>query len=496
MWFYGACAAASLPGRFANGGIVIGLEYALLDNQKLVSGMAGSFARTGLTGMKHYAEAVEWGAMQKGPDKPLDFTKLDWFVREYQGHGFTELTVALKPHSRWGSKNVKPSKATNAAPKPRFRRHYEHWIESVVERYDADGVDDMPGLRWPVRYIEIGTEFSSYEPEPVEEYLDMLSLAYRAAHRAYPKVLVAHAAFLTSPVNMKVDRPGQYDKVWRNTKRHDPFHDLDDIRAVLDRPDLFDVLNLHNLGDPYEIEDQIRWLDYETKRRGYRKPVIISDTIATSYIGWGAATTCTGKRLGLLTRPATEADRCRMAAFLTRLVDKDPATLAWTRGFVAADHVQRAIIAAEQQIKLINLAFVTDINWLTWKMWKAGAGISAWSGAIRVQPRSGKVKEQYPSYHAIKQLTGHLTGYRSIERVPYGDQNIRVYRIAGKSSVFWVAWRNPGAVLLPDSRPNLLEVEIEVAAQRAWVEPVITKMGQTKAARNKVPTQAGKVRMG
>ena len=109
-----------------------------------------------------------------------------------------------------------------------------------------------------MRYIETGNEFSSYEPEPVEEYLDILSLAYRAPHRAYPKVLVAHAAFLTAPVNMKVSRPRQYDKAWRDTKHHDPFHDLADIHAVLDRSDLFDVLNLHNLGEPYEIEDQVR----------------------------------------------------------------------------------------------------------------------------------------------------------------------------------------------------------------------------------------------
>jgi len=61
---------APLTGGFADGGIAVGLEYALLNNQKLVSGMSESFAETGLTSMKHFAEAVEWGAMQKGPDRP------------------------------------------------------------------------------------------------------------------------------------------------------------------------------------------------------------------------------------------------------------------------------------------------------------------------------------------------------------------------------------------------------------------------------------------
>src|SRR3990172_8211113 len=95
-----------LPGRFAGKGIVVGLEYAVLDHPRLVQGMAAAFAETGLTGMKHLPEAVTWGAMQKGPQRPIDFTKLDLFVREYQKAGFTELTLCLKPHSNWGSKHV------------------------------------------------------------------------------------------------------------------------------------------------------------------------------------------------------------------------------------------------------------------------------------------------------------------------------------------------------------------------------------------------------
>ena len=53
-----------------------------------------------------------------------------------------------------------------------------------MERYDDDGQQDMPGLRYPVRIFEIGTEFSSYEPESVEEYLEVLQACYKAAHAA------------------------------------------------------------------------------------------------------------------------------------------------------------------------------------------------------------------------------------------------------------------------------------------------------------------------
>ena len=235
--------SASQAGRFAGEGLIIGLEYAGLDSTNYVKGMAQALSEIGMPGMKHYAEAVAWGEMQKAPNKHIDFSKLDLFVREYQKMGFTELTIALKSHSKWADKDGNKFKSTNPTPKKKYEKLYKKWIHDIVERYDGDGLQDMPSLRWPIRYYEIGSEFSSYEPEPVDEYLAMLALAHQAAHEAYADVLIAHAAFLTTPVNMAVNHPSEYEQVWKITKRHDTHHGLKDIRAILDRPDVFDVIN-------------------------------------------------------------------------------------------------------------------------------------------------------------------------------------------------------------------------------------------------------------
>lgn len=485
--------SVQVPGRFAGTGIVVGLEYALLDSLRQVTGMADALRETGVPGMKHHVEAVNWGSMQKDPGAPVDFSKVDLFVREYQARGFTELTVSLKGHSPWGSKDVRRFAATNGSPMPVYGALYQQWIAAVVERYDGDGVQDMPELRWPVRYFEIGSEFSSEQPEPVGEYLEMLEWAYRAAHAASDQVLIAHAAFLITPVDMDVGDPSDYDKVWRTTRRRDERHGLADLRAILDRPDLFDVLNLHNLGSPYEIEHLVRWLAYETGRRGYVKPVIISDTTPTSYAAWGPASICRGARLSLMVPPATEADRCRLAAYFTKLVNRDRATLAWTRAFVAADHVQRVVIAADQGVRLINLGFTTDLPFLTSPLHRAGAGISAWGGALRMNLFTGRVLERYPSFYAVKQLMWHLTGYRGIERIQMPDAQARVYRIEGVRGPFWVAWRDPGGVLLPASREPALAVELMTGGEQAVVESVITAPGQTQATTRVVPTPAGRL---
>lgn len=493
VMFAAVAAPAQQSGRPSGSGIIVGLEYAVVDNQRIVKAMAREFAETGMPGMKLLGEAADWGGMQRGPNLPIDFAKLDLFVREYQSSGFTELTVALMPHSSWGSVNVGRLKSANASPKPQFRPHFQRWIAAVVERYDGDGNADMPGLRWPVRHLEIGSELSSYEPEPVREYLETLKLAYEAAHRASDRVIIAHAAFLITPVNMNVRNPSEYDVVWRNTKRVDMTHNLADMRAVLDHPELFDVINFHNLGEPYEIEHVMRWLSYETSRRVYTKPVIISDTAPTSYIGWGPATECKGSPLGIIASPATETDRCRIAAYFTKLVAGDAATLAWTRGFVAADHVQRTIIAAEQGAKLINLSFTTDLPFATSKLFRAGAGISAWGGAIKANLFAGQVTERYPLFHAIRQMITQLDGYQSIQRVAHPESRARIYRVTRRNGVMWIAWRDPQAALLPEDGEPVLEVRLDVGAPSVTIEPVITRMNQTRPAQLRVQTNAGQL---
>ena len=460
---------AEKPGRFAGKGIVIGLEYAGLDSPAYVKGMANALSTTGMPGIKHYAEAIAWGEMQKGPNKPIDFSKLDLFVREYQKAGFSELTVALKSHSKWADKDGNKFKSTNPTPKKQYENLYRKWIHTIVERYDADGKKDMPGLRWPVRYYEIGSEFSSYEPEPVEDYLAMLSIAYDAAHQAYEIVQVAHAAFLTTPVNLKVRHPSDYESVWKNTKRHDKHHGLADIRAILDRPDLFDVINIHNLGDPYEIEHITTWLNYEMAIRDYRKAKIISDTIPTSYIAWGPATNCKARALGILIPPATENDRCNLANYFKKLVNKDKQTLKWTHEFIAADHVQRTLIAAEQGYDLINLSFTIDLPFLTAKFMKAGAGISAWAGALAIN-RNGKVKEKRPLYYAIQQLVQHINGYDSIQRVEHQDSQIRLYKLQKRGKRFWVAWLQPEGVYLPEHSSLTKNVKINLQENKIETE--------------------------
>jgi len=98
------------------------------------------------------------------------------------------------------------------------------WAFQVyVERYDGDGIDDMPGLIQPVRQWEI---FDRFEPGSgawsgctVAMYADYLSLAHAAAHGANADVTVLNSAFEFIPdgtnylVELLVERPAAADSL-------------------------------------------------------------------------------------------------------------------------------------------------------------------------------------------------------------------------------------------------------------------------------------------
>ncbi len=453
--------------------IRIGTEYVIIEIPFRVKQLASMLAPLGLTAAKPLPENFAWGKMQSSPDAAIDFARLDTFVKEFQAIGAKDLVLALRSLSSWASKDIQVQGfffPLKGGIKEEYLDAYQNWISTVVERYDADGVDDMPGLQNPVRYYEIGVEFSSYEPEPVDEYLDILDIAYKAAHAAYPDVLVAHVAFLTTPALFEPLDPSQYATAF--SQLQDKTHSLADMRAILDRPDLFDVLNVHSLGHPYEIEAIVSWLNYETSTRGYTKPIIISDTGSTPFIAWGPATVC-GKppnQMGRLVPPATEADRCRLADYFSRLVEGDSNTLQWTQEFIAQDTVKRIVVAADQGIRLIDTAYTEDLILLKLGIAQAGAGMAAWAGLVDFDR-----KEYRPVYYALQQLIENLGDYNHFARIPVGsDEGIRVYEVQHGDEHFWIAWYDPGILVLEDDQVPGAGAQWEVEANSVRVQAMAT----------------------
>lgn len=456
-----------------NNEIIIGVEY-------VFHGMANDFAETGIEAVKPFPGAIMWEKMQKSAESPIDFSVADRFVKEYQETGIENIFITLRSMSSWASKDY----MTNHSPKEEYVNLYESWISSIVERYDMDGVDDMPGLLRPVIYFEIGSEFSSYEPEPVEDYIDMLKVAYNAIHTASENAIVLHVPFLTTTAFKDRPESQDYERAFANVDKRIMFHSLEEIRIILNNNDIFDAINIHSLGNPLEIEDNIKWLNYEMNLRGYTKPIIISDTAVTPFIGWGQATDCERKipKPGIVIPPATEEDRCRLAEYFKKLIDGDEEYLKWVRAFSAADIVKMVTVAAEQKVTLINTAFTEDLELAQTEIFGAAAGNISWSGMTRVKmnyiENKHEVVEKYPSFYALKQIAGYLKNYDSIERVSFENKGLRVYKVTNENGYFFIAWFEPEYLVLPEDEIPKLKLKLDVKSEKAVVENLITETGQ------------------
>lgn len=468
--------------------ILIGVEYALRGRGKI-------FADLGIPAVKHLPSTVEWGKMQKSPEAPVDFTKMDSFVREYQEAGFQEIVLGLKSLSRWASKDAPLG---NLTPKPEYVKLYGTWIRSVVERYDGDGQDDMPGLRRPVRYFEIGVELSTFEPEPIDEYLAMLERAYRAAHEASDEVIVAHVAVLPTTAFNELRRADRDTPEYQAANRRKLDRRLADMRAVLGRPDIFDAVNFHALGDPYEIEYTVAWIKENTKDWKEPKPILISDTTPNGLVGWGPATIAKGDpaKLGMIIPPGTEADRPRLAAFFRKLVDADDQTLRWTHAFVAEDMVQKVVISAEQGITLIDTSFTEDLPLFKTKLFMAGSGLSPWGGMVvlkrKLFSKEWNVVERRPVFYAVRQVQQHIRGYTSVRRLDASDEQIRLYRFDKPDGPVFVAWLQPGRVVLPGEPVPTATLALEIDAPGVTVEEMIDRSDQPRPRRSSQPVQRGR----
>jgi hypothetical protein len=73
---------------------------------------------------------------------------------------------------------------------------YENFITSLVERYDGDGIDDMPGLVVPIKYWEVSNEPSMQNDwlvffvGPAIDYFDILNSTYQTIKNADESAIV------------------------------------------------------------------------------------------------------------------------------------------------------------------------------------------------------------------------------------------------------------------------------------------------------------------
>ncbi len=196
---------------------------------------------------------VSWRGMQKSPDKPIDFTKLDAIVGEAESHGVTILPILYWP-PKW------------AQPVYEHLDEYGAFIEAVVAHY---------GERFPA--IEIWNEenlkgFWGEDPDPAK-----FALVLKAGYLAAKNAKTAKGNYASSASFAA----GKDPTVYFGGTAGVPFDYIRKVYAADGGP-FFDAMAVHPYSHPYAPEgdldkklENLRALMAEFGDEG--KPIVLTE---------------------------------------------------------------------------------------------------------------------------------------------------------------------------------------------------------------------------
>lgn len=232
------------------------LERALRADAQLAAALGARWVR---------AHSANWPHLNQLETQERGLVWMDLWVRLVQEADLQGL-VMLSP---WPGDHT--GDYTDRYPPP-DEAAYAAWVRQVVERYDGDGVDDMPGLERPIRHWEVDNEpdvkntvrprnsQKTYDPTTFctpAEYARVLRVTAEAIRAADPEAVVLNGGFY---------RP------------HTP-HGLRYMQQVFAEPgaaEAIDVLNLHVYSNDPSLEP-LRRAVANARSLGLERPIWMSE---------------------------------------------------------------------------------------------------------------------------------------------------------------------------------------------------------------------------
>ncbi len=437
----------------------LGVEY-------LQVGLAQPYADAGAAWGKTRLEAFSWDATEpaapRGGEHTYDWRCTDGQVGSWQQAGVERLQSYLQPESRWGSRGPN----TDLRPKASREDDYQAWVGALVERYDGDGVDDMPGLVRPVRHWVVGGEWTGFWPQDdADSYLHVLDLTREAALAADPTAQLGTIPLMMIDVFDGNEPPDEEIDLRLQDPPPNFRNSSEGALAILDRTDLYDYVCVHSLGDYTELAPMARWLRRELDARDADKPLWIDDAFATSFLANGGYWPAF--------HPVTDATyEGAYAALLAVAAGDDPDATAWIEAEVAKGVVHKAVTALAEGYVGLNLGNTEDWMPAQGTTVRQGSvqfiGAAAAMGWVDVAEGQGQQYsvprtpgEARPALAAFELVAGLLGDgdFDTIERLG-GPTGVRGYRLERAGTPLWVLWAEDDVLQLPDEDEEATELAL------------------------------------
>ena len=188
-----------------------------------------------------------WNHIERDKGK-FTWDDVDQYVVYAQEHNQTILAT-IWPHADWEQKSCKRKKTkspfgkrfTKYLSKPCSMDDYKNFLTKLVDRYDRDGSNDMPGLTKPIKYWDVMNEpeFKMFFKGSKEDFIEIFNFSSKVIKEKQPDaVIVMAGAAGMFPENKKY---------WKSV--------LPEIK------DHFDIANIHHISGPDGQCDKQLWVD-------------------------------------------------------------------------------------------------------------------------------------------------------------------------------------------------------------------------------------------
>jgi hypothetical protein len=139
-----------------------------------------------------FFELFQWGMIEKTPGN-FNFYETDKTVKDSQAYGL-HILANIQPFAGWDQ--MAGYNDPNHKGKPHDMAAYANFVAKLVERYDGDGVNDMPDLTVPIKHWELMNEPEFQEGSVYyfrgtpADYVDTLKTTYEAVKQADPEAYI------------------------------------------------------------------------------------------------------------------------------------------------------------------------------------------------------------------------------------------------------------------------------------------------------------------
>lgn len=402
--------------------------------------------------------------------------KLDTAIKLWQKHGF-EITMWLRLGNGWyaGPIRYKPLgeilkfNGSDRLPAPKHMDDYRAWVQALVERYDADGRDDMPGLKRPILHYQCGNENGNpmFWTGTLDDYVTLLKATRQAARAASPQVKIMSNGLRWNNFFHGDPKAEKVEKRWEAFLARQPSdahrdgwqRNYDFNLLTIKHANLVDVIDVGGNGPwPGMSAGYFTWTKRELARvKLSGKPPEL----------WDAEARCEPRMVR----------RKQMSFHPDRVVPDGPKILRMIKRPKDPRHDEAVNWYRAEQARICAKVFVTRFAAGAEKVFMGMP--SDWDGTpaawMTPNPYIGLLNrncEPWPAFHAMKLLVAKLDGFASARRVP-AEEGVELYRFTfTRRPAVWVAWLAEDTLRglddpLPRRRVTLKSVQGRVRVQSA-----------------------------